>query len=102
MRLQFLLVAVCSPIAAVSAPSSKLTGAAATIYFGTYAKRIAVIDEATEKVTAEIRLKTGISFAVHLHVRKRKRFRLSRFSRSRSMNRARKDHAIAFTQRISC
>jgi len=46
--------------------TSKLTGGTGTIYLGSYAKRIAVIDEATEKLTAEIPLKTGLPWAMRL------------------------------------
>src|SRR5262249_40148295 len=40
--------------------------AAGTIYLGSYARRIVVVDEATEKPTAEIPLATGIPWSVHL------------------------------------
>src|SRR5947208_9302321 len=69
MRLLSSLVAACSLsilIAAAPAPPAKLTGGTGTIYLGSYAKRIAVIDEATEKLTAEIPLKTGIPWSVRL------------------------------------
>jgi len=39
--------------------SPKLTGGTGTIYLGSYAKRMVVIDEATEQVTAEIPLVTA-------------------------------------------
>ena len=45
--------------------SPKLTGGTGTIYVGSYAKRMVAIDEATEKVTAEIPLTTGIPWTVH-------------------------------------
>ena len=63
------LVAACSVsvlVAAAPAPPAKLTGGTGTIYLGSYAKRIAVIDEATEKLTAEIPLKTGLPWTVRL------------------------------------
>jgi hypothetical protein len=44
--------------------SPKLTGGTGTIYLGSYAKRMVVIDEATEQVTAEIPLVTGIPWSV--------------------------------------
>jgi DNA-binding beta-propeller fold protein YncE len=44
----------------------RLTGGTGTIYLGSYARRIAVIDEATEKLTAEIPLETGIPWALRL------------------------------------
>jgi hypothetical protein len=45
--------------------SPKLTGGTGTIYLGSYTKRMVVIDEATEKVTAQIPLTTGIPWTVH-------------------------------------
>jgi hypothetical protein len=44
--------------------SPKLTGGTGTIYLGSYAKRMVVIDEASERVTAEIPLATGIPWSV--------------------------------------
>jgi hypothetical protein len=74
-----LAVAACSLIAAVIAPHGwtvaaigpsdpppKITGGTGTIYLGSYARRIAVIDEATEKLTAEIPLQTGLLWAMRL------------------------------------
>jgi hypothetical protein len=55
------LLAVCSSPAVSSSP--KLTGGTGTIYVGSYAKRMVVIDEATERVTAEIPLATGIPWS---------------------------------------
>jgi DNA-binding beta-propeller fold protein YncE len=66
MRRLFLLVAACSLIAAGPAAQPRLTGGTGTMYLGSYARRIAVIDEATEKLTAEIPLKTGLPWAVRL------------------------------------
>jgi hypothetical protein len=43
-----------------------LTGGNGTIYLASYARRIAVIDEATERLTAEIPLKSGLAWAVRL------------------------------------
>src|SRR5882672_7001303 len=73
MRLLSLLVVACSLITASAAPPPKLTGGTGTIYLGSYARRIVVIDEATEKPTAEIPLKTGLPWAVRLS-RDRTRF----------------------------
>jgi DNA-binding beta-propeller fold protein YncE len=66
MRFVSLLILACSAIAAAPAPPSKLTGGTGTIYLGSYAKRMVAIDEATEKVTAEIPLKTGLPWGVRL------------------------------------
>lgn len=44
----------------------KLAGGTGTVYLGSYAGRIAVIDEATETLSAEIPLKTGLPWAMHL------------------------------------
>jgi hypothetical protein len=53
-----IVFAVCSSAFVSSAPT--LTGGKGAIFVGSYAKRLVVIDEATEKVTAEIPLTTGI------------------------------------------
>jgi len=66
MRFVSLLILACCAIAAAPAPPSKLTGGTGTIYLGSYAKRMVAIDEATEKVTAEIPLKTGLPWGVRL------------------------------------
>jgi hypothetical protein len=66
MRLVSLLVVACSLIAAGPAPPPKLTGGTGTIYLGSYAKKIVVIDEATEKPVGEIPLKTGLTWGVRL------------------------------------
>jgi hypothetical protein len=55
------VLAVCSSSSLSSAP--KLTGGTGTIYVGSYAKRMIVIDEATERVTTEIPLATGIPWS---------------------------------------
>ncbi|OLB62793.1 MAG: hypothetical protein AUI11_04120 [Acidobacteria bacterium 13_2_20CM_2_66_4] len=56
-----------APVAAVDAADPpKITGGTGTIYLGSYARRIAVIDEATEKLTAEIPLRTGLMWAMRL------------------------------------
>jgi len=73
MRRVALLLCACSLIAAAPPPDTKLTGGTGTIYLGSYARRLAVLDEATEKLTAEIPLKTGLSWAVRLS-RDRSRF----------------------------
>ena len=67
------LIACASSLLAASPPDTKLTGGTGTIYLGSYAKRLAVIDEATEKLTADIPLKSGLSWAVRLS-RDRSRF----------------------------
>ena len=66
MRFLSLLLAACGLIAAAPVSAPKLTAGTGTIYLGSYARRIAVIDEATEKVTAQIPLKTGIPWSVRL------------------------------------
>jgi len=55
-----------TPAAFDGPDAPKLTGGTGTIYLGSYARRIAVIDEATEKLTAEIPLKTGLAWAMRL------------------------------------
>jgi hypothetical protein len=45
---------------------AKVTGGTGTIFLGSYAGRVAAIDEATEKLTADIPLKTGLPWAMHL------------------------------------
>ena len=47
-------------------PPQRLTAGSGTIYLGSYAKRIAIIDEATEKLTGEIPLKTGLPWSVRI------------------------------------
>src|SRR5215472_17178415 len=42
----------------------KLTGGTGTIYLASYGKQLIVIDESTEKVTAEIPLRTGLSWTM--------------------------------------
>jgi len=73
MKLVSLLVVACSVIGAGPAPPPAPTGGSGMIYLGSYGKRIVVIDEATEKPTAEIPLQTGLPWAVHLS-RDRTRF----------------------------
>jgi hypothetical protein len=68
-----LIVCASTLLAASPAPDTKLTGGTGTIYLGSYAKRLAAIDEATEKPAAEIPLKTGLPWAVRLS-RDRSRF----------------------------
>jgi hypothetical protein len=60
------LAAALSLIAAAPPNPPRLTAGNGTIYLGSYNKRISVIDEATEKLIAEIPLGTGIPWAVHL------------------------------------
>ena len=59
-----LLAAVA--VSGLGKDAPKLTAGSGTIYLGSYTKRIVVIDEATEKVTAEIPLTTGIPWSVRL------------------------------------
>ena len=56
-----IVLAVCSFPFVSSSP--KLTGGSGTIYVGSYAKRMVVIDEATQRVTAEDPLATGIPWS---------------------------------------
>jgi len=60
----FAVVLAVSGSAFLSGPP-KLTGGTGAIYLGSYAKRMVVIDEATETVAAEIPLSTGIPGTVH-------------------------------------
>ena len=73
MRRLALIVCASILVAASPPPDTKLTGGTGTIYLGSYAKRLAVLDEATEKLSADIPLKTGLSWAVRLS-RDRSRF----------------------------
>ena len=56
-----IVLAVCS--APFLGSATKLTGGTGSIYVGSYARRMVVIDEATERVTAEIPLVTGIPWS---------------------------------------
>ena len=66
------LVTACALIAATAVradgppPPAKLTGGTGAIYLGSHAGRVAVIDEATEKLAADIHLKTGMPWAMHV------------------------------------
>ena len=62
LGLAIVLAVGCSPFLTGAAG---LTGGTGTIYLGSYAKRIVVIDEATERVTSQIPLATGIPWNVH-------------------------------------
>lgn len=55
-------------LGAVPAPGGPpvLTGGTGNIILGTYSKRLLVLDEATEKVTTEIPLATGIPWSIQL------------------------------------
>ena len=78
MKSLSLTVIACALIAATMAvradapPGSdgpgpaKLTAGTGTIYLGSHAGRVAVIDEATEKLAADIHLKTGMPWAMHV------------------------------------
>jgi hypothetical protein len=50
----------------VAADDPKLTGGTGTIYLANYAKQLVAIDEATEKITAQIPLKTGLPWAARI------------------------------------
>ena len=66
------LLAATMAVRADAAPGSdgaapaKLTGGTGTIYLASHGGRVAVIDEATEKLTADIPLKTGMPWAMRL------------------------------------
>jgi hypothetical protein len=47
-------------------PPAKASGGTGTIYLASHAGRLAVIDEATEKLAADVPLKTGMPWAMHL------------------------------------
>ena len=65
--MRFLSVLAASTLmAAMPASPPEPTGGTGRIYLGSYARRIAIIDEATEKLAAEIPLKTGIPWAIRL------------------------------------
>jgi len=65
MRLVTLAVAASSLM--MSGPAdTPITGGAGAIYFASYARRIAIIDEATGEPTAEIPLQTGLAWAMRL------------------------------------
>src|SRR4029077_12188455 len=69
MKSLALVVTTCALLAATltaGAPPAKLTAGTGTIYLASHAGRLAVIDEATEKVAADIPLKTGMPWAMHL------------------------------------
>jgi hypothetical protein len=66
MRMLFVLLAAAAVGAAAPGPAPKLTAGNGTLYLGSYAKHIEVIDEATEKVSARIPLKTGIPWGVRM------------------------------------
>ena len=53
-------------IAGGKEPVAKLAAGTGTIYLGSYAKKIAIIDEATEKLIQEIPLQTGLPWAVRM------------------------------------
>ena len=60
------ILAAAGDAAGPNGPAAKLTAGNGTIYLGSYAKRIEVIDEATEKVAAQIPLKTGVPWGVRM------------------------------------
>jgi hypothetical protein len=67
-RATFVVALVALVAAGVSAQkkTAPLAGGNGTIYVGTYAGNILIIDEATEKVAGEIKLKTGIPRSMSL------------------------------------
>ena len=67
------LVATLLPAAQKRAPAEKLTGGKGTLYLGVFRDRILIIDESTEKVTGEMRTRTGIPRRMSLG-QDRKRF----------------------------
>src|SRR5262245_33420538 len=73
MKKLLTILLACSLLAAAAPPDEKLTGGSGTIYLGSYGRKIAVIDEATEKLAAEIPLTTGLTWAMRLS-RDRSRF----------------------------
>ncbi len=66
MKMLGCAVLVAVSVSPFASAGPKLTGGTGTIYLGSYARRMVVIDEATEKVTAEIPLATGIPWFVSL------------------------------------
>lgn len=72
MRPFFLFVCGCLLMAAAP-PAPKATGGTGTIYLASYGRRLVAIDEATEKMTAEIPLTVGLPWSVRLS-RDRTRF----------------------------
>src|SRR5262245_47344817 len=66
MKRLLTILSAFSLLVAAAPPDEKLTGGNGTIYLGSYARKIAVIDEATEKLAAEIPLTTGLAWAMRL------------------------------------
>ncbi len=71
LRSSALLLLAALPIASshitAGAPrEAPLSAGAGTLYLGSYARRIAILDEATEKLTAEIPLKNGLPWTMRL------------------------------------
>jgi YVTN family beta-propeller protein len=63
--LVLLLASVAGALALAAGPP-QVTGGSGAIYLGSYAKRILVVDEATEKVSGDIPLTTGIPWSIRL------------------------------------
>ncbi len=66
-----LAAAVTSLVGAAGLPvdradRSKLAAGTGTLYLASYGKRLVAIDEATEKVTSEVPLKTGLAWTMRL------------------------------------
>jgi DNA-binding beta-propeller fold protein YncE len=60
------MLVVAAGLAFVAAREPQLTGGAGAIYLGSYAKRILVVDEATERVSGDIPLTAGIPWSIRL------------------------------------
>lgn len=61
-----LSLAAAPPSAFRSADPAKLTGGTGTLYLASYAKNFVAIDEATEKIVAEVPLKNGLPWAMRV------------------------------------
>lgn len=70
MKRALLLVPACAVLATtlslVAAAGPPLTGGTGTIYFASYGRQLVGIDEATEKVVANVPLKTGLAWTLRL------------------------------------
>jgi hypothetical protein len=66
MRTLVLSALLAFTVTFVNGQAPRLTGGTGTIYMGSYAKRIMAVDEATEKLIAEIPLTTGIPWSMAL------------------------------------
>jgi len=57
---------VAAPVGNEGPDAPKLTGGTGTIYLASYGKRLVAVDEATEKVVAEIPLQNGLAWTMRL------------------------------------